>query len=111
MAGFTITDIKGNLITPNKNNNFIVIHGTNIYELLTEISNEDNSSIWKIDTNKIKKIIKEYKLMFDDYLVIGDIYYIHNNEPKKIILANKNICITPNKIKVISNYNNGLRGV
>lgn len=108
MSGFTITNIEGNLKTPNKNNNFIVIHGVDIYMLLTKISKENKTSILRIDIEKIKETMKEYKLMLDDYVILGDIYYSNNIEPKRIILANKNICIVPNKINVISTYSNGL---
>jgi hypothetical protein len=61
----------------------------------------------RIDIEKIKETLGEYKLMLDDYVILGDIYY-SNKEPKQIILANKNICVVPNKVNVISTYGNGL---
>jgi hypothetical protein len=67
----------------------------------------NNTSIYKYNRNIIDNILFERHINSKTFVSMGDILCVGNTLPTKIILVNKNICLTPTDFEEVSVYNKG----
>lgn len=104
MENLYISDLFGYPIS--NSSPIITINVNNTKELFINLTNE-SKSIWKYNKTLVDDFLFARNVSDSNFLQIGHILTENKKNPNLIILANKNICITPNGYDEIMNYSTG----
>lgn len=107
MSKIIITDILYNTKNIDNNSEFILIHNSNIMDLLLKVDNDDTSTVFDYNYNYISKILKNYGINICNFKFLYHIRIFNNILPKYILLANNLISKPINNYTLIDNYGNG----
>jgi len=106
-----ICDLFGHNI--NNNTPFVLIYLVDFYKFLIKKTENKLSSIWGYNKEKINEVLKLRNVDPKNFLYLGDIIYTSTNfknkydNPKFIILGNKNICKNPQSYNIIQDFSEG----
>lgn len=102
-----ITDLAGST-TIHPNTPIIFIYSEKIHILLRRLSKDTKSSILELNAEKVKAILKDKNINYDNYIQLGHIYIKNNNfSMKRVILAHRNIVEFATDYKYVCNYGSG----
>lgn len=112
-----VSDLFGNNITDESP--VIIINVNKPQNYMIKISEDisENTNIWKYDKNAINEVLSKRNVDHNNFLELGHVLNKFdqnnnknnnkNNLPKILILANKNICSTPEQYEEVMNYSTG----
>lgn len=109
MENLYISDLFGYNIT--NGSPIVVINVNNTKNIFIKIANDTDAknTIFKYNMQLINSLLLKRNVDPNNFLIIGHILLENNSNkfPEIIVLANKNICLSPNGFEEIGDFSNG----
>lgn len=105
MIDISVIDIYGYNIS--NESDFIIIKTDFMHKFLKKMISSKDGAIFKIDKKSLDPILNERNIDISQFIPLGHIYYDGKNRPNRIVLANKNISLTPTSYVDIMSYGEG----